>query len=69
MDFSRYRFVAALFALTLLHTSFVDAQDKKNPGTIAVFDLGSSITDKPTPDDPLFGSVGGESLRSLTLRL
>lgn len=69
MDFARYRFVAALLAFALFNLTPTDAQDNKNPGTIAVFELGSAITDKPTPDDPLFGSVGGESLRSLTMRL
>ena len=42
---------------------------KKKPTTIAVFDLGAAITEKPTPDDPLFGTIGSESLRSVTSRI
>ena len=44
-------------------------EKKKDPTTVAVFDFSRPITDKPTPDDPLFGQVGGESLRSVTKRL
>lgn len=69
MDLFRFRFVAALLAMTIPAWSTANAQDEKKPGTIAVFDLSKTITDKPTPDDPLFGSVGGESLRSLTGRM
>lgn len=46
-----------------------DDEKKKIPGTVAVFDLSRPITDVPTPEDPLFGNVGGESLRSLIERI
>ncbi len=72
MDFRR--FVCSAIVLLLACTTLpVSAQEKKDenkkPGTVAVFELGSPITDKPTPDDPIFGSVGGESLRSFIGRM
>ena len=69
MDFRRYACSATFLLTALLFTSWmtlpVSAQEKKEekkPDTVAVFELSSSITDKPTPDDPIFGSVGGEPL-------
>ncbi|MEW4489334.1 signal peptide peptidase SppA [Thalassoglobus sp. JC818] len=57
-------------AVQLFHSNSGFAQDKeKLPGTVAVFDLTLPLTDKPTPDDPIFGEVGGESLRSFTVRI
>src|SRR5690606_24526084 len=51
----------------------VSAADEKNgaqvPGTVAVFTLDSPITDRPPVEDPLFGSIGAESMRSFLLRL
>lgn len=71
MNLLRPLLLAAIPALFLQWTSPVFAQEeaKKLPGTIAVFELDRPVTDKPTPDDPLFGSVGGESLRALLGRL
>jgi protease IV len=42
---------------------------KPKPQTVAVFTLDNPVTDKPTPDDPLFGTIGAESLRSLVSRI
>lgn len=39
------------------------------PGTLAIFRFSGAITDRPMPDDPLFGTIGGESLNSLVTRL
>lgn len=41
----------------------------KPPGRVALFDLDTPITDRPMADDPLFGDVGGEALRSLIERM
>lgn len=46
-----------------------EKQEKPQPQTVAVFSLDNPITDKPTPDDPLFGTIGAESLRSLVTRI
>ncbi len=74
MDFRMRTLITtfSLLSVTLLTPCFAqdkDKDDKKEPGTVAVFDLGGAITDKPTPDDPIFGSIGNESLRSFTGRL
>lgn len=61
--------IALLLGVLLTSPCFGQEKQEKKPETVAVFDLSRSVTDKPTPDDPLFGSVGGESLRSLTNRM
>lgn len=43
--------------------------ERTRPAEIAVFELKGPVTETPTPDDPLFGSVGSESLKSLVDRL
>ena len=71
----RFALMAAFVSFGLLTQTGLSQEDKKNDEkkkaatTVAVFDFSRAITDKPTPDDPLFGTVGGESLRSLTGRL
>ncbi|WP_437202863.1 signal peptide peptidase SppA [Planctomicrobium sp. SH664] len=47
------------------------AADEKptTPGTVAVFEFNSPITDQPKSDDGLFGTATGESLRALISRL
>lgn len=47
----------------------VHADDSSGPATVAVFSFDKSITEKPASDDPLFGSVGAETLHSLITRL
>lgn len=72
MDFCRIVFLSTFVMLGASAVSPGFAQDQteqKQPGTVAVFELSGTITDKPTPDDPIFGQVGGESLRSLIQRL
>lgn len=56
-----------LYANLLPTLSAADAD--KEPKTIAVFDMSKPISDKPTPDDPLFGAIGVESLHQFTTRL
>lgn len=71
MDLKQLIISAAMvvYLTTAISPTFAQDSEKKAPGTIAVFDLNGSITDAPTPDDPIFGSVGSESLRSLIERL
>ena len=71
--------LAALLAATILLPASLQAADdkdsdkkanaKKKPAEIAVFSLNGPITETPTPDDPFFGSVGNESLKSLVARM
>ncbi|MCA8995495.1 MAG: signal peptide peptidase SppA [Planctomycetaceae bacterium] len=42
---------------------------KRQPTVVAVFELDSPITERPTADDPLFGTIGAESLRSFLKRI
>ena len=44
-------------------------EEKQKPAEIAVFALNGPITETPTPDDPFFGSIGNESLKSLVARM
>src|SRR5690606_9934099 len=71
--------LAALAAICLLSSPALLADDKDAEKTgksgaakaaqVAVFTLSGPITETPTPDDPLFGSMGSESLRSLIERM
>jgi len=71
------RLFSACLAAALLSPAMVFAQDgdqaekaaPKKPTTIAVFNLGGTLSDTPAPEDPIFGSLGSESLRELTTRL
>ncbi|QDU37995.1 Protease 4 [Maioricimonas rarisocia] len=45
------------------------ADDSTKPATVAVFAFDRTVTEKPVSDDPLFGSVGSETLYSLIERL
>jgi protease IV len=70
------RTLTALTAACLLINLPLRADDKesnqperKKPAEIAVFTLSGPITETPTPDDPLFGSIGSESLKSLVERM
>src|SRR5690606_38591246 len=76
MSSAVHRTLAALMAACLLVTSSTQADDKestkperKKQAEIAVFTLSGPITETPTPDDPLFGSIGSESLKSLIERM
>lgn len=67
-----FRPILAMLVLSLMLPAIAPAAEDaapKKPDTIAVFSLSSTITEAPTPDDPLFGSIGSESLRSLVSRL
>lgn len=46
-----------------------EGNNSPQPNVVAVFELNRSVTDSPLPEDPLFGQIGGESLRSLTTRI
>jgi len=67
--------LAALLVVQLSTGNRLVADDKKEqddsqkPAEIAVFTLKGPITEKPTPDDPIFGTIGSESLRSLVSRM
>lgn len=45
------------------------AAKQTKPAVVPVFEFNNPLTEKPAMDDPLFGSVGAESLRSLVERL
>jgi protease IV len=76
MSSAAQRILATLMAACLLMSSVLRADDKESekpestkPAEIAVFTLSGPITETPTPDDPLFGSIGSESLKSLVERI
>ncbi len=63
--------VIALAILCLTNgTSVLHAADEKPAAsTIAVFELHGELKEQTQSDDPLLGSIGGESLHSLVTRL
>jgi len=67
----RHRRLSLLLVAALMMSASlpVHADDSSGPATVAVFSFDKSITEKPASDDPLFGSVGAETLHSLITRL
>lgn len=64
------RRICLLVALAMpLAWSTVVSAAEDDPGTIAVFSLDRPVTEAPTGDDILFGSVGQETLKDLVARL
>src|SRR5690606_341844 len=70
---------ALLLSTLLLSGGEISADDSSKKGSasgersrsaeIAVFELKGPVTETPTPDDPLFGAIGSESLKSLLERM
>ncbi len=71
IGFTERALLSTLLVGVLCSAPFAQDETKpeKKPGTIAVFDLSKTITDQPAPDDPLFGTIGAESLLALTTRI
>jgi protease-4 len=45
------------------------ADDAKSSAIVPVFNISGSFKEKSMPDDPIFGAIGGESLRGVVARL
>ena len=45
------------------------AETEQKPAVIAVFSFNQALLESPIGDDPLFGSIGAESLKDLVARL
>jgi protease-4 len=62
--------LALIAALALPQAASAQFGTKKpEPPVVAVFPFDGPITEKPMPEDPLFGSLKSESLQSLTARM
>lgn len=66
-SFMRHRRLSLVLVAAVMTSASlpVHADDSSGPATVAVFSFDKSITEKPASDDPLFGSVGAETLHSL----
>lgn len=66
----RYLFAVAVLAFGFAWTGQIQAEESKPvPDVVAVFDLHGALSEQKASDDPLFGSIGGDSLHSLVTRL
>lgn len=65
----QWRFGFLAFVLMSAGAATAQEAEAVKPDTIAVIKFESALTDKPMSDDPLFGTVGAQSLQSLVERL